>query len=92
MAEESQQFQPGAILHEAILGAFKARGSGFDAWCTENNVTPSAARNSTFGQMRGPKGRALLARLIDAAGAEMVEVAYRQRMAQHLATRQRGAA
>ncbi len=92
MSKESQQFQPGAILHDAIVGAFRSRGLGFEAWCVENEVTPSAARNATFGQSKGPKGRALLARIIAGAGDDIVEAAYRRRLNQHVGLLDRGAA
>ena len=36
MSKESPQFQPGAILHDAIVGAFRSRGLGFEAWCASN--------------------------------------------------------
>jgi len=85
-------YQPGAILHEAIVGAFKASGSGFETWCAENGVTPSAARSATFGQSRGPKGRALLARMIAEAGPEVVRAAYLARLKSHVSALKTGAA
>lgn len=85
-------YQPGAVLHEAIVGAFKASGGGFEAWCAENRVAPSAARSATFGQSRGPKGRALLARMIAAAGPDIVRTAYLARMRNHVTDLKDGAA
>lgn len=76
---------PGSILHEAIVGALRANGDSFNAWCIRNGITPSVARNATFGQSRGPAGIALLARLIASADAEFVERVYRKRMAEHIA-------
>lgn len=35
-------FLPGAILHDAVMGAFKARGASFEVWCAENGVHSSA--------------------------------------------------
>lgn len=78
-------FQPGTILHAAVVGAFKATGGGFETWCSENSVTSSAARSATFGQSKGPMGRVLLARMIEAAGPEVVRVAYLSRLRAHLA-------
>ncbi|WP_102226835.1 hypothetical protein [Acidimangrovimonas sediminis] len=83
MTENAIKFQPGAILHDAIVGAFRAQGRGFDIWCAENGVSSSNARNATFGQSRGPKGRALLARIIDAAGRDFVMAAYAKRLRDH---------
>jgi hypothetical protein len=92
MSKESPEFQPGAVLHDAIVGAFKSRGLGFEAWCKANDIAASAARNATFGQSKGPKGRALLARMIADAGPEIVEAAYRSRMKQHVAALDRDVA
>lgn len=83
MAENIKKFQPGAILHEAIIGAFRANGDNFNDWCRRNGITPSVARNATFGQSRGPAGVALLARLIEGAGPDFVERAYARRLAEH---------
>lgn len=83
MAQKSKRFQPGAVLHESIIGAFRASGSSFNDWCHENRITPSVARNATFGQSRGPAGRALLDRIIDAAGEDFVAQAYARRIAEH---------
>lgn len=85
MTEDFPNFQPGAILHEAIVGAFRVSGDNFNAWCLRNHITPSVARNATFGQSRGPNGRKLLNRLIDAAGSEFVASAYKRRLADHAA-------
>ncbi|MDN5785710.1 hypothetical protein [Pseudorhodobacter sp.] len=85
-------YQPGAILHEAIVGAFRASGKGFEAWCAENKVPPNSARHATFGQSRGPKGKALLAKMIAAAGADIVRAAYMTRMKAHVIDLKKGAA
>lgn len=79
-------FQPGAILHEAILGAFHSHGGSFDNWCRENGIQPSSARNATFGQSRGPRGKAILDALIDAAGRDFVQAAYVRRTREHAAS------
>lgn len=83
MTPELTDYQPGAILHEAIVGSFRANGDNFNAWCARNGVIPSVARNATFGQSRGPAGRALLARLIAGAGPDFVKRAYARRLAEH---------
>ncbi|HRK67715.1 MAG TPA: hypothetical protein PKY73_09190 [Hyphomonas sp.] len=92
MAAQALPYQPGAILHDAVVGAFKARGLSFEAWCAENGVVPSAARNATYGQSKGPKGKALLARMIDAAGPEVVQAAYLARLKSHVSDLKSGAA
>lgn len=73
-------FQPGKVLHEAIDGAFRANGLSFESWCRENEIHPSTARNATFGQSCGERGAKLLAAIIEAAGRDLVEMAYRQRV------------
>lgn len=84
MQENLTPYQPGAMLHDAIMGAFRAKGCTFQQWCTDNGTSPSAARNATYGQMRGPKGKAMRARLIDAAGPDTVRVLYNARLADHV--------
>ena len=51
----------------------------------------SSARIATYGQSNGPKGRALLARLIEAAGPEVVRAGYIARMDRHMAEIKAGA-
>ncbi|WP_323780069.1 hypothetical protein [Thalassovita sp.] len=85
MTGKKPKLQPGAILHEAIVGAFRVSGDNFNAWCLRNDITPSVARNATFGQSRGPAGQKLLGRLIEAAGADFVEQAYERRLVDHAA-------
>lgn len=80
MAVKNEMFQPGSILHEVIDGAFRSAGTTFHKWCTENDVHPSTARNATHGQSAGDQGVALRKRIIDAAGRDIVTVAYRKRM------------
>lgn len=92
MGAQDFPFQPGAIMHDAVVGAFKARGGSFEAWCVENGVPPSAARNATFGQSKGPKGKALLARMVEAAGVDVVRAAYLARMKSHFSDLKSGAA
>jgi len=74
------------------VGTFKANGGSFELWCRENGISPSLARNATFGQSRGPKGRALLARLIEAAGEDFLRMAYSRRIAAYAAAVKKGAA
>ena len=84
MTDNDIPYQPGVMLHEAIVGAFRASGGSFEVWCVEHGVTPSNARNATYGVMKGPKGRELLARLIAAAGPEVVRAGYMARLKKHV--------
>lgn len=83
MARTDFDFQPGAFLHAAIVGAFRANGKSFERWCKENDVHPSVARQATFGQSRGDNGQAILARLIEAAGRDFVQHVYTKRLLEH---------
>ncbi len=80
MTKASKMFQPGTILHGVIMGAFRSNGTSFEAWCKDNGVNTSVARTATYGQAGGEIGTALLDRIIDAAGRDMVEMAYANRM------------
>ena len=80
MPLKNNKFQPGTILHEVIVGAFRSSGSSFEAWCNENDVHTSSARQATYGQSGGDKGTALLDRIIDAAGRDVVMVSYKARI------------
>ena len=92
MAQNLPEFQPGTLLHEVIVGAFRARGLTFEGWCKKNGLTPMNGRNATFGQSRGPAGRGNLERIIDAAGREFVRDAYRRRVEEHFLLLKKGAA
>lgn len=85
MTDNEFPFQPGVMLHGAIVGTFRASGGSFEVWCVENGVTPSNARNATYGIMKGPKGRDILARLIEAAGPDVVKAGYMARLKKHMA-------
>lgn len=92
MAQKHPEFQPGAILHEVIVGAFRARGTTFEGWLAENGLTPANGRNATFGQSRGAVGRRNLTRIIDAAGRDFVRDAYLRRLGEHYEQVKRGGA
>ncbi len=92
MSAQDMPYQPGAILHLAVLAAFKAKGTSFEAWCAEAKVAAGSARAATYGQSKGPKGRALLARLIDEAGPDVVRAAYLARLKSHVSALKTGAA
>jgi hypothetical protein len=71
----------------------RAHGLSFEAWCIQNGITSSNARNATFGQSRGPKGRDMLRRIIDGAGRDFVMKAYVARIEAYAAqVKKRGVA
>jgi len=92
MSRSAPEFQPGAILHEVIVGAFRARGLTFEGWCQENGISPSNGRQCTFGQSRGVTGKRNLERIIDAAGRDFIRDAYMRRLGEHFAQLKKGAA
>ncbi len=85
MSEETFPFQPGAMLHDAIVGAFRANNGSFEGYLATRGVPSATARGATYGQSRGPKGTALLHDLIEAAGPDMVRALYVARLSRHLA-------
>lgn len=88
MSFQNIVFRPGAILHEVIVGALRSRGTSLAEWCKINDVKWNTLRSVTYGQSAGPRSQALLNRLINDAGREVVAVSYRTRMeaeARHLA-------
>ena len=80
MSFQNSMFRPGVILHEVIVGAMRSRGTTLNEWCKNNGVPWSTIRNVTFGVSAGPHSQAVLDRLIDAAGRNVVIAAYRVRM------------
>lgn len=80
MTLSDNMFQPGVILHEVIAGALKANGSSFDAWCVDNAINRSTARQATYGQSGGDRGKAILESMITAAGRDVVALSYRARI------------
>ncbi len=80
MPKKTKTYQPGAILHEVIVGAFRSAGTSFEAWCKENDVHPSTARQATYGQSGGVRGGSLLRRIIESAGEDLVAAGYAKRV------------
>lgn len=80
MSFQNNLFQPGVILHEVLVGALRSRGETLTAWARGQGVAWATIRQVTFGQSAGPRSRALLDKLIDHAGREVVIAAYRARM------------
>ncbi|MFV0409780.1 MAG: hypothetical protein ACK5LJ_08845 [Paracoccus sp. (in: a-proteobacteria)] len=62
------------------MGALRSRGTSLNEWCTQRGYSITAVRQVTFGMSAGQRSKALLDRLIDDAGREIVSAAYRVRM------------
>ena len=80
MTISKTMFQAGTILHEVIVGAFRAKGTNFRTWCIENEVGKSAAHQITHGQAKGPQSQKILEKMIADAGYDVVQAAYSRRM------------
>ncbi len=50
VAIQNNLFQPGTVLHEVIVGAFRSAGSSVEFWCETNQVHTGTARTATYGQ------------------------------------------
>lgn len=83
MTASKMKFQQGRMLYEIVVGAFKADGAAFEPWCNAHDLNPQKCRNALYGASSGPDAQKLVVRLVDAAGREVVEVAYRRRMERH---------
>lgn len=92
MTDRTFPFQPGVMLREAIVGAFRASGGSFEVWCSERGINPTSARRATYGINKGPKGRKMLADLIAAAGPDVVRVGYIARFRRYAEVLRHGAA
>lgn len=92
MPPKTFPYQPGAILHDAIMAGLRARGRTLVDFCAARGIDTQAARQASFGQSGGPRGRALVEALIEEAGPEFVRQVYLSRMAEHFAALKKGAA
>lgn len=56
--------------YNRIKAAFVARGTTLNAWCRANGVHIQNVRDAAFGRWRGAGASALMAKVIDSAGAQ----------------------
>lgn len=91
MTQQMPEFQPGAILYEVLLGAFRARGTSLARWCREKGYATANVCNATLGRGGGKAARRYLAEAIAAAGREFVRDAYVRRIAEHYEQIRKGA-
>lgn len=54
--------------YRLVRGGFIARGTSFNAWCIAAGVRRQNAAAALLGKARGPKARALVARMLKEAG------------------------
>lgn len=92
MSRSVPEFQPGLILLDVLVGAFRANGTTFEGWCKANGLSTMNVRNAALGGSRSEMARVLLERAIDAAGREFVQTTYRRRLTEHYEQITKGAA
>lgn len=83
MPVKKMKFQPGLVLYEVVTGAFRTKGASLEAWSRENGLIPNTGRNALYGASSGAAAQRLVEKMVDAAGRDVVELAYRSRMDQH---------
>ena len=90
MTRKPPEFQPSLILLDVLIGAFRAGGTTFEAWCKENGVTAMNVRNAALGGSQSEMAKTCLEKAINAAGREIVFKVYRDRMLEHAAQLKHG--
>ncbi|MBS0499367.1 MAG: hypothetical protein JSR74_03460, partial [Proteobacteria bacterium] len=60
--------EAGARLMQQLRAAFILEGTTYTAWCRAQGIDPSLVRQAVYGTWGGPKGRAVRAQVIRAAG------------------------
>jgi hypothetical protein len=83
MARDTEKYQPGRMLYGVLIGAFRMKGTTFQAWCKERGVGTTTARAAAYGLSRAPASQKILDEMIDFAGRDTVLAAYRDRVAEH---------
>lgn len=61
---------PSLQLLVQVRTGFILQGTTLTEWCRENDTHISNARNALIGTWNGPKGKAMRARLVKAAGVK----------------------
>lgn len=92
MSRKPAEFQQGLILLDVLSGAFRAHGTTFEGWCKEHGLSTMNVRNAALGGSKTDQAKVLLDRAIEAAGREFVLKVYRDRVVEHAAQLQKGAA
>ena len=53
-----------------VKAGFILQNTTFGAWCRANGIEPNNGRQAIYGSWNGPKGQAMLARILKAAGVQ----------------------
>lgn len=59
---------PSLELLRRVRAAFIVKDSTLKAWCRDNQIHMSNARNALIGSWNGPAGQAMRARIVKASG------------------------
>ena len=51
-----------------VKAGFILQDTTFGAWCRANGIDPTAGRQAIYGSWNGPRGRAVRAQILKAAG------------------------
>lgn len=70
-----EKHTPGPELYAQVRAGFVRRGLSLHRWCLNNGVTRQNATLALLGGWRGPKAKALLRRIVKAAGVDMERAA-----------------
>ena len=62
---------PSQELLRRVRAGFTLQGTTLTAWCRDNDTHISNARNALIGTWDGPKGRAMRAKIVKAAGVRV---------------------
>jgi gp16 family phage-associated protein len=57
-------------LVQQVRAGFILRGTTMSAWARQNGLDPSTVRQALYGTWNGPKGRAVRAKVLKAAGVQ----------------------
>lgn len=64
---------PGPDLYAQVRAGFVSQGTSLHRWCLNNKITRQHATLALLGGWRGPESKALLGRILKAAGVEPQE-------------------
>lgn len=62
--------EPGTQLMQQVRAGFILQGITYTEWCRREGVDPSIVRQAIYGNWAGPKGRAIKAKVLRAAGID----------------------
>jgi len=65
------KFEPSIYLHQLVKAGFVAKGTSLSAWCLEQGIHCSNAKQCLTGNWNGPKAKLLRSKLIKESGIEI---------------------